>query len=340
MPDRPSGFTWVARLARPWAIFTLVLIGLAMAITITRGVVMLRQGATFEPLMSWVLLLLGETVAALLVAPLYGIVQTVVANEHAVEAGVGRLSRLETLAEARLEATRRLVDLEQMSDAGKSLLFRDREYEAMNERLTEYLIRQDDARAEAFVAEVEQRLGYADQVARMRKELAAARETTMDQKVEAAVGRVQKLIDARDWTRASRQMRRLVELLPHNRKVAALPKAIRDAQNAHKRELLQHYGEAVKTSNIDRSIELLRELDRYLTPQEGAALEESARGVFRAKLHNMGITFAMRVAEENWAEALDIGEQIIGEFPNSRMAEEVRQKLDRLTSLAAAQTQA
>ena len=53
---------------------------------------------------------------------------------------------------------------------------------------------------------------------------------------------------------------------------------------------------------------------------------ESARGVFRAKLHNLGVQFAIRVTDQNWSEALVIGEQIMDEYPNTRMAQEVQEK--------------
>lgn len=227
-----------------------------------------------------------------------------------------------------------------MSDAGKSLVFRDREIEALNELIHEYVIRQDETKAEALVAQVEKRLGYADQVERMRSELAAARETTIDQKVDAAIQRINQFIEKQDWAQAMRHTRRLLAALPDNPKVAALPQLVRSARIKHKRGLLQDYGEAVKTGDIDRSIELIRELDKYLTPQEGAALQESARGVFRAKLHNLGVQFAIRVTEENWDEAISIGEQIINEYPNSRMAQEVRTKMETLRTLAAAKQDA
>ena len=85
--------------------------------------------------------------------------------------------------------------------------------------------------------------------------------------------------------------------------------------------MLQSYGEAVRKKDVDRSIELLHELDIYLTPQEAAALQESARGVFRAKLHQMGVQFAICVTDERWSEAIRAGEDIVREFPNPRMAQ-------------------
>ena len=74
----------------------------------------------------------------------------------------------------------------------------------------------------------------------------------------------------------------------------------------------------------------------FLTPQEGAALAESARGVFKARLHNLGVQFAIRITDKNWVEALAVGQDIISEYPNSRMAEEVRDRMDLLRQRAGA----
>ncbi|MFQ6048402.1 MAG: hypothetical protein ACE5K7_03450, partial [Phycisphaerae bacterium] len=98
----------------------------------------------------------------------------------------------------------------------------------------------------------------------------------------------------------------------------------------HKRRLLHEWNEAVQRNDIDRSIEILKQLDQYLTPSEGAALEESARGVFRAKLQNMGVQFSLAVTDKRWSEAIEIGEQIVQEFPNSLMAKEVTASMDAL----------
>jgi len=77
-------------------------------------------------------------------------------------------------------------------------------------------------------------------------------------------------------------------------------------------------------------LEILRELDQYLTPNEGLALQEGARDVFRTKLHNLGVQFSLAVSGKQWAKALETGMEIIRDFPNSRMAEEIREKIDAL----------
>jgi hypothetical protein len=94
------------------------------------------------------------------------------------------------------------------------------------------------------------------------------------------------------------------------------------------------WDEAVQSKDTDRSLEILKELDMYLTPTEGLALKESASSVFRTKLHNLGVQFALAVTERKWADALAAGQQIVRDFPNSRMSHEIRSKMDILQERA------
>ena len=98
--------------------------------------------------------------------------------------------------------------------------------------------------------------------------------------------------------------------------------------------MLAVWDEAVKSKNTDRSLAILKELDMYLTPGEGLALQESASTVFRTKLHNLGVQFALAVSEKRWKDSLRTGRQIVRDFPNSRMAKEIRAKMDVLTERA------
>jgi len=93
---------------------------------------------------------------------------------------------------------------------------------------------------------------------------------------------------------------------------------------------LAAWDDAVKGQETDRSLDILKELDLYLTPNEGLALQEAARDVFRTKLHNLGVQFSIAVTKKQWPSALGIGQQIVKDFPNSRMSEEIRGKLNVL----------
>ena len=337
MPERSAGPKWAVLLARIWAIAAYVLVAVAFFAG-TVWLVMAKEVKKLtgtEAVLAWVVGLAALPAAVLTVAIVRAAVVAIARGEQGTADISDHLKRLESLIETLHDSTRRLVDLSRMSDAAKSLLFRQREVEAMEELLHDYLMRQDYTAAEQFADEVERRLGQLEQAQRMRQEIAAARETTMEQKIESAIKRVHDLVADYQWARALRVTQRLLRVQGDHPKVAALPGLIHEARTRHKLELLHDYDQAVKRNDIERSIQLLHELDKYLTPQEAAALEESARGVFKARLHTLGVQFSMRVTEENWAEAIAIGHEIMQEFPNSRMAKEVSEKMDRLVALAA-----
>ena len=65
-----------------------------------------------------------------------------------------------------------------------------------------------------------------------------------------------------------------------------------------------------------------------------------ARGVIGKKRQNLGVQFKLAVADHEWIDALHVGEQIIADFPNTKMADEVLSMMDLLKERAAGQQQA
>jgi hypothetical protein len=340
MPDIPQRFDWVSKTAKAATVLTLILLGVGAAATVAGTVwCMTTDKFVWPSLIVGVLAVFAEIVSAVCVVAGFGVVKLFVSTESAAFTIAGRLARLEALLESQAESIGRLTDLAGLSDQAKSCIYRDRELEAVREVIQEDLMRQDYQTASALVDNLEKRLGYADEAARLREEIAASRRATVDEKIDSAVRRIQYIIDRHDWASALRESQSLLRLFPDNPKISSLPEHIEAARTKHKRDLLQAYGEAVKKNDVDRSIELLRELDRYLMPPEAAALQDSARGVFRAKLHNLGVQFAINVTDRHWAKAVATGEEIIREFPNTRMAQEVRDNMDHLRARAAKKAQ-
>ena len=340
MSEDAGQFGWVERAARVVFVGTLALLIVAVLATAAMAVLSLLEPASGSNPVLWVLALVGELVALMWSVLLYGAVRLVAANEFAISGTSARINRVETLLDDSSKAIKELSELAPLSDQAKSLLFRDREMEALREAIHEHLIRQDYKTAEELVDTIEARLGYRQEAGQLREEIDKSRVATLEEKIDQAILRIDELCQLQKWTRAIRESQRVLRLFPDNPKVAALPDRIKLARNQHKRELLQAYGEAVRKNDIDRGVELLQELDMYLTPQEGAALQESARGVFKARLHNLGVQFAICVADQRWTDAIAAGEGIIKEYPNSRFAQEVRQKMPLLQSRAASATKA
>jgi hypothetical protein len=109
---------------------------------------------------------------------------------------------------------------------------------------------------------------------------------------------------------------------------------LRERKAFQKSELLAEWDMAVREKDTDRGLEILKELDLYLTPTEALALRESAATVFKTKLHNLGVEFSVAITEQNWVKALQTGRDIVQNFPNSRMASEIRGKMDILQERA------
>jgi hypothetical protein len=340
MAEQTGRFGWVSRLAQTALIVTLILIVVLLALYVTsnvlggytqandRGKLIVNGILSFASI-------LGLGAMGLWAVVAYGVVLVLASGQAEVTNAAASAVRVETLLEAEVNSSRKLIDLATLSDDAKSLIYRDREVEAFGETFHDMVLRQDYKGAKALVDSIETKFGYAGEAANLRAELETTQKATLEEKINAGVGRIMQIIQEHNWTRASREIQRLVRLFPDNLKIAALPQTLESARAQHKRSLLQEYGEAVKKNDVDRGIELLKQLDRYLSPQEAAALEESARGVFKAKLHNLGVQFAINVTDRQWAAAIATGNEIIREFPNTRMAYEVRQKMDQLQAKAA-----
>ncbi len=334
MAQEKKRYEWVVALSRIALAIFLVILALTLAATIAKLVSLLLDKADWIVIAQYVVFIALHVLAAVCALAFYGLISVVVSNEENIHLADGRLERIETLLEDQADSTRQLTDMASLSDQAKSLIYREKETEAFRDRVHDALVRQDYSTAEEIIESIEKKLGYAQVADELREELENFRKATIEEKVDAAIARVQAIIDSHDWNRAARQARRLMEVMPDNPKVKALPQRIEQAKTRHKRELLNKYREAVEKNDVDRGIELLKELDLYLTPQEAAALEESARGVFKARLHNLGVQFALKVTDEQWTDAISVGNEIIREFPNSRMAQEVRGKMNILREKA------
>lgn len=338
MAEQTGRFGWVSRLAQTALIVTLITLLAALAVNVANTVLQGQahdKAALIMNAISSFATILGFGVLALWAVVAYGVVLVLVSGQGEVVNAAASAVRLETLLEAEVNSQKKLIDLATLSDDAKSLIYREREVEAFGETFHDMVLRQDYKGAKALVDSIETKFGYAGEAANLRAEMETTQKATLEEKITAGVDRIKQIIQDHNWARATRETQRLVRLFPGNPKIASLPAQLESARSQHKRSLLQEYGEAVKKNDVDRGIELLKQLDRYLSPQEAAALEESARGVFKAKLHNLGVQFAINVTDRQWAAAIATGNEIIREFPNTRMTHEVRQKMDQLKAKAA-----
>lgn len=242
-------------------------------------------------------------------------------------------AKLEKVAEA-LEKNRSvLTQLNQssrLSEAAKTIAFRDSDRQILREVVFDKLQQQDFESTSEIIDEIANRVGYVELAEQLRTEANNYRNATDQERENQLISNIEKLFDNYQWAKASAQIERLIKAYPGSEQAKQLRQKLLDKKEDRKKVLLNAWDDAVKRRATDRSLDILHELDMYLTPNEGLALQEAARDVFRNKLHNLGVQFALAVSGKNWARALQTGEQIVRNFPNSKMAEEIREKWDIL----------
>lgn len=243
------------------------------------------------------------------------------------------LRRIEPLAKTMAENS-------QISDAVRSITRRESEREALRQAIREEMYGGDWEAATYLINEMERRFGYRQEAETLREELAGARVMTIEEKINEALGHIDKILGERQWDRARVEIERLMKLFPRHERVLSLPKELSRRRDVHKQELLLRWKQSVQRNEIDEGIRILTELDQYLTREEAQQLQESARDVFKARLLNLGVQFGLAVSEHRWRDALEVGLQIRQEFPNSRMAQEVSDRLEILRIRAGFKTDA
>ena len=140
--------------------------------------------------------------------------------------------------------------------------------------------------------------GYKELADQLRTEANEYRDATDTERMNQVITYIEKLFDSYQWTKASIQIERLIKDYPESEKAKAMRQKLLDKKEERKKMLLTAWDEAVKRQATDRGLEILRELDLYLTPNEGLALQEAARDVYRTKLHNLGVQFSLAVSDE------------------------------------------
>lgn len=248
--------------------------------------------------------------------------------------------QLEEIRDVREAMAKQLAVLEaigentRISDAAKSLARREQELDALREAIRGDIRMERWEAALSLIDEMERRFGYKEEAERVREELDDARSVRIEKRLSEAIEMIDSHLHSRQWERAEREIDRLLNALPNDTRVLAMTDRLRSAREVHKLELKAAWDDAVRRSDTDHAIDVLRELDQYLSPAEASALQSSARDVFKEKLLQLGIQFRFAVTERRWQDALDIGLELIREFPNARMANEVRDALDALRERA------
>lgn len=243
----------------------------------------------------------------------------------------GGLEHMDRLA-ASIEAMTRESGL---SEGAKRVLHRREERELLRREIQRDIADSDWDAATVLVKELAERFGYRADAEEFRGRIERARVENMDRAVGLAVSELDRLIGARRWTDAFAEAARITRLHPDSPLVEGLRQRVDDARARYKAELERRFLMAAQRDEIEVAMQLLKELDSYLSEADGERFREVARGVIGKARDNLGVRFKLALQDRNWAAALEVGERIVADFPNTRMADEVREMMDSLRARAA-----
>ncbi len=221
-----------------------------------------------------------------------------------------------------------------LSDRAKAVAYRAKDREALRHAIQEEMNRQDWEAALALVTDMESVFGYRQEGDRFREEIRLKREEFVRRQVNDGITVIDRATRSEQWSQALREVDRLERLFPDDEQVRRLAQEIEARRQSHKRQLLQAWHDSVARKDVDGSIEILKKLDLYLTPAEGEQMQDEARGIFKDKLNSLRTQFTSAVQDHRWAEAVRLGEIIVRDFPNAKMAQEVKEKIALLREKA------
>lgn len=294
-------------------------------------------GVALWPLSQWLPALKGSFIMVAYFAAAVGIFGTLQMLTEMIKNLNQQQERIEQLNES-LTANKTLLEQisqeVRLSEAAKTICYRDTDRRQLRASVMERLHQQDFEATYAMIDNIEQRKEYKQLAADLKLTADQYRNATEQDRVNQVINYIDRLLEQRQWSDADTQIERLIKKYPDSEKAGAMSEKLFEKKEKRKRELLDEWDKAVKKSDIDRSLEVLHELDSYLTPSEGLALQEAASEIFKNKLHNMGVQFSLAVSDKQWEKALETGQTIIREFPNSKMADEIRSKTQILQELA------
>ncbi len=247
---------------------------------------------------------------------------------------LGEVRDMREMVSAHANKLSEIAENTRISDAAKSLAHRDQEIDTLRNAIRGELQKQNWEAGFDLIQEVERRFGYKQEAAALREELEETRKQAIQTKLSEAISLINAHFETHDWQRAQSEIDRVLRAVPGEEQVLGLVDRMNLLKERHKTELHKAWDEAVRRHDVDLAIDILKELDQYLAPEEGEALQASARHVFKEKLLQLGVQFRFAVTEKRWQDALTVGLELVRDFPNARMASEVREALDTLRERA------
>ncbi|MEM7230165.1 MAG: hypothetical protein AAF432_15265, partial [Planctomycetota bacterium] len=167
-----------------------------------------------------------------------------------------------------------------------------------------------------------------------RAQIVQARHDHYEAAIHAALQQFDQLLALRDWPAAYQEAARIKRLFPDSPAAFEVDRRLVVARDEHKYHLEQEFMAAAEADDVPRAMQVLRELDRYMSRDEASRLGETANRIVSRHRETLSAQFKGAINEHRWRDAAAAGDAIIAEFPNTKMADEVRGMIDVIRTRA------
>jgi len=228
-----------------------------------------------------------------------------------------------------------------LSDTAKRIAYRQEDVNALREAIRDDINRKDFDAGLVLVQEMSATFGYREEAEEFRDQIMAARSTETEARINVLLTRLDQLMNEHhDYDQAMADAMKIMRLYPESPRIVNLEQHVLKAREAYKHQVERDFLAAAQKDDVEGAIGLLKLLDQYLSEREAEPFREIARGVIGKKRDNLGVQYKMAIQDKEWIKAIRVGEQIIRDFPNTRMAQEARDYMDALRERAAGQAAA
>lgn len=224
----------------------------------------------------------------------------------------------------------KLMESLQMSESAKRVLFRDRELELFRKTAQDDIERGEFHSALMLCDQMATVFGAVEEAEQLRTEVNAIIHENHEGRIREEIGKLQQTLEECNWVQAYQDAAKMRRLFPDSPLLHGIEQRISNVRTEYRHRLEDRFLDAAKRDDIEQSMSLLRELDGYLTPDEARRFRDTADNVITTYRESLGARFKMAVGDHRWTQALEFGDEITRQFPNTKMAQEVLDMLDTI----------
>ena len=223
-----------------------------------------------------------------------------------------------------------LMESLQMSENAKRVLFRDRELELFRKTVQDDIERGEFHSALMLCDQMATVFGAVEEAEQLRSNVNAIINENHEDRIRKEISNLQQTLEKCNWVQAYQDAAKLRRLFPDSPLLHGIEQRISNVRVEYRHRLEDRFLDAAKRDDIEQAMSLLRELDGYLTPDEARRFRVTADNVITTYRESLGARFKMAVSDHRWKQAIEFGDEITRQFPNTKMAQEVLDMIDTL----------